>query len=496
MRNKDAEAVSKVAAADRRAGILKVAILFVAVIVSLLLGAYLILDYNTRTSRDNVYTMNAQLCKSVETRFEMLEIVSSRVFLRKDYVRYDASDIDRSDPYEALRLEQEIDEYFDSLSTVDNYNDFFLLYANNHTVGRVSKATNEAFGNNMYQKVNDCLKNKKSAWITGVNDDYGRLYFVRSINPSAVFVGSMLTNELKTIFPDNLTKHLSFALVDDNGKIIFSVNQNSITQDAVKKLNNEWSESEPVTIDSLKYAASSAECCDSWHVVSVTDFTFRNMRYLRIFLYCLAIVAGSAIVVMIVGFLLSSSRDPDNVIYRGGYSSNSVDRLTGLVMNEALENLIVQKLDRCINGATMALMLVKIKNYDLISENYGGNTADEAILKVWGVLRDFYGKNNTVGKTGENEFAVLADFTDFNLFKAHDRMKANARQLEEELDKLELDNERGMIRCAVGAAIYPDDSDDYDELYDNAKTALADSEKLRACKCRFFKDITADTDKK
>ena len=118
------------------------------------------------------------------------------------------------------------------------------------------------------------------------------------------------------------------------------------------------------------------------------------------------------------------------------------------------------------------------------------------MVKVSGVLREFYGKNNTVGKTGENEFAVLADFTDFNLFKAHDRMKANIRQLEEELDKLELENERGMIRCAIGAAIYPDDSDDYDVLYENAKAALDDSAQTRACKCKFFKDIAPQDDKK
>ena len=137
----------------------------------------------------------------------------------------------------------------------------------------------------------------------------------------------------------------------------------------------------------------------------------------------------------------------------------------------------------------MVLLLVKIKNYELISENYGESAVDEALLKTAEVLRDFYGKNNTVGKTGDNEFAVLADFTDFNLFKAHDRMKANIRQLEEELEKLELENERGMIRCAVGASVYPDDSDDYDTLYENAKAALEDSAQIRACKCRYFSDL-------
>ena len=161
-----------------------------------------------------------------------------------------------------------------------------------------------------------------------------------------------------------------------------------------------------------------------------------------------------------------------------------------------MENVIVDKIDRCINGTTMVFMLVSIKNYGLINENYGENAVDEALVKVSAVLREFYGKKNTVGKTGENEFAVLADFTDFDLFKAHDRIKDNIRQLEGELDELELENERGRIMCAVGAAIYPDDSDDYDVLYEQAKISLEDSMKTRACKCRFYKDISKEKEDK
>lgn len=498
MKTKGAEAVSKVAAAGRTRAIVSGVIISLSFIITLILGAYLILDHNTRTSRDNVYTMNAQLGKSVDAKLEKLQSISSRVFERKSFVEYDASVYmyNRGDAYEALKLEKEIEDYLGSLSTLDNYNDFFFLYANNQTVGRVSKAANEALGKDMYKKASAWLKNKKSVWITGVDGVYDRLYFVRYINSGTVFVGSMPTDELKTIFPDDPAENLSFALVDDSGEMIYSVNENSILLDAVKRLRNEWADGEPVTVDSVKYAAASINCADSWHVISVTNFSFRNERYLRIFMYCAAIMAGVVIIVFFVGYLLSSSRMPDNMIYRGEYSANNLDRLTGLIMNEALENVIIGKIDSCINGATMVLLLVKIKNYELISENYGESAVDEAMVKVAGVLREFYGKNNTVGKTGENEFAVLADFTDFNLFKAHERMKANIRQLEDELDKLELENERGMIRCALGAAVYPDDSDDYDTLYENAKAALDDSVQMKACKCRFFSDLAKDGDKK
>lgn len=496
MKTKGAEAVSKVALAGRKRAIVSGMIISLSFILTLILGAYLILEHNTKTSRDNVYTMNAQLEKSVTAKLEKLQSVSQRVFQRSEFVEHDASVYEHGNSYEAFKLEKEIEDYLYSLSTIDNYNDFFFLYANNHTVGRVSKSANEAFGKDMYEKVCSCLKNKKSAWVTGLNGDFARIYHVRYINSGTVFVGSMLTDELKTIFPDVQGDNLSFALVDDAGEIIYSTNENGVLLDAIKRLKNEWSDGEPVTIDSLKYAANSMSCGDSWHIISVTNFAARNEKYLRIFLFCAAIMAGVVIIVLFLGYLLSLSKMPDNIIYRGEYAANNLDRLTGLIMNEALENVIIGKIDSCINGATMVLLLVRIKNYQLISENYGESAVGEATVKVADVLREFYGKNNTVGKTGDDEFAVLADFTDFNLFKAHERMKANIRQLEDELDKLELENERGMIRCALGAAIYPDDSDDYDTLYENAMAALDDSAQLKACKCRFFKDISGGSDKK
>ena len=496
MKAKDAKAVSMVAAARRKTGIASGIIITVSFIVTMLLGAFLILDQNTKASRENVYTMNSQLSRSAASKLDKLESVSSRVFQRKRFIEYDASVYSKADSFEALRIEKDIETFFNSLSSVDNYNDFFFLYANNHTVGRVSKASNEAFGKDTYEKVRSLLKNRKSAWVTGLNGDFDRLYFLRSINSGTVFVSSMFTSEMKNIFPEATAEHLSFLIADENGNVIFSVNRNSITDEALRKLKPEWDDGEPVTVDSLRFAASSDKCGDSWHVISVTDFSSRNSRYLRILFYCSAILAGAVIIVFFVGYLFSSSKMPNNLIYRGAYSADTIDRLTGLIRNEALENVIIGKLDKCINGSTMVLLLVRIKNYDLISENYGESTVDEALVKVAGVLREFYGKNNTVGKTGENEFAVLADFTDFNLFKAHERMRSNVRQLEEELDKLELENERDMIRCAVGAAVYPDDSDDYDTLYDNAKQALDDSTQIRACKCRFYKDLSQDSNKK
>ena len=489
MKGKDAKAVSRIASARRRTGIASGIIITVSFIVAILLASYLIMKQNVKMSSENVKTMNEQLSKAAESKMEKLQSVCTRIYQRKSIVEYDASVYNHADSYGAMTIEKEISDFLMSMSTVDNYNDFFLVYANNHTVGKISKSASEDFGSEMYESLSGYLKNRSSLWFTGGSTEQKNMYYARRINSGAIFVGSMFVDAMRSVFPDGNAHHLSFVICDDNAEIIFSVNSSSIVSTAVSELKKQWQADEPVTVQNYRFAASSARCGDNWHVISISDFSDRNREYFKIFMYCAAILVSAVIVVFFVGFVFSSARDPGNLIYRGDYSTDSMDRLTGLIMNEALDNVIIGKLDSCINGSTMVLLLVMIKNYELISENYGVTAVDEAMIKVSAVLRDFYGKSSTVGKTGENEFAILADFTDFNLFKAHERMKANIRQLEEELDKLELENDRGMIRCALGAAVYPEDSEDYDELYSNARTALEDSTQTRACKCRFYKDM-------
>ncbi|MBQ2580794.1 MAG: hypothetical protein II574_04105, partial [Ruminococcus sp.] len=182
MKNTSAKAVSKVAAARRRTAIASGLVITATFIITMLFGNYLILQQNTEESRDNVYAMNNQLARGAASKLNKLEDISSRVFLRKSIVGYDASVYNHGDQYETLQKEKDIADFLESLSSADNYNDFFFLYANNHTVGRVSKSTNEFFGGNMYETVRGYLKNKQSAWITGIDGDYERLYLVRTIN--------------------------------------------------------------------------------------------------------------------------------------------------------------------------------------------------------------------------------------------------------------------------------------------------------------------------
>ena len=68
----------------------------------------------------------------------------------------------------------------------------------------------------------------------------------------------------------------------------------------------------------------------------------------------------------------------------------------------------------------------------------------------------------------------MADYTQYDLFKANDALRAGLVQLSEAMNCITLANEGDMHIC-IGAAVYPHNSTDYDELYEMAEKALEDA---------------------
>jgi GGDEF domain-containing protein len=123
----------------------------------------------------------------------------------------------------------------------------------------------------------------------------------------------------------------------------------------------------------------------------------------------------------------------------------------------------------------MLFALIGIKNYRQIFEKFGTQGVNEALNAVTARLEGFYGENTVVGKTGLNEFVIFADYTDYDLTKAHERLTAGFERLEEVLKDCDFSDGEGRAECCAGAAVYPDISSDYDELYESAKASLEEA---------------------
>ena len=156
-----------------------------------------------------------------------------------------------------------------------------------------------------------------------------------------------------------------------------------------------------------------------------------------------------------------------------------VDMLTGITNEEEAENLAADRLETCISGSTLMLALVKIINLNDIAHKYGRAGYNGAIIKTFRGLAGFFGTDdpdckNILGRAGEGKFLIMADYTQYDLFKANDNLKEGLVQLSERLNSIYIDTP-GDINICIGAAVYPHNSTDYDELFEMAEKALEEA---------------------
>lgn len=420
---------------------------------------------------ETVTSLNKQIELSLGKYFNNIEDASKVILTKRSFAAYNAADT-MQDKYNAIQTENEISEFLLTMSMLDNYCDFCIIYANDHIIGKISVGTQDLVSKNIYRDFTELLVEDKTKWVSGIGGSYNKIFYLRSVNDNAVFVSSFYTSELSEVFPVNKDNENTVSyLTDREGNIILSTDNTS-----GKKLESRFTEngtSGRYTVIDTHYIQSFSQLPLGMNVTTVKDLRSTLAEYNNNVILCGGI-AVCAVIILIISYLLVLPTD--NAAVRA--SSESVDRLTGLHSSETVENLIADKIETCISGSTIMLALVSIENYRLINENYGRAGINEALLTVSQTLTEMFGdedSGNIVGKIDTNEFVIFADFTEYDLFKAHDRLKESLHALDVKLKQCELSSDRGLIKCAVGAAIYPDSSTDYDELYEYAHSALEES---------------------
>lgn len=423
----------------------------------------------TERSSALISSSNLQTKSNITSYMNKLEDISKSLFSNSDYVKYDASAAVK-DGYQDIIMQGKLTDFFTSQSLLDNYSDFGIIYKNNYTVGIVSEGTLNYLGENPYDKVDSQLDAEVKKWYVGNDDKSNKCFYFRRVNKNAVLIASFYLTEFKHLFPDNAQmQNENIIVADDNYNIVYAADGTTGKLD--KRYIDMLGNNDNCTATDKKLIVSASTDDNGWHYFTALDLSNQLDVYKKTGIICAGIFLCMLIIFSFTFALVMSIKKP--IRNRNVYQRpDSIDKLTGLCNAETVENQIAEKIEKCITGSTILLGLVSISNYGLIKGNYGKEGSDEALLKTAETLKKLYGEKNIVGKTGENEFVIFADFTEYDLFKAYDNLKANLAVLENTLKECELDNNRGVLKYAIGASVYPMSSNDYDELYDCAKTAL------------------------
>ena len=156
--------------------------------------------------------------------------IISMVFSQSDIIEYDPTDKNKSTYYQYSK-QLEIEKELRSLSLIKSFKDCALIYENGTSIGQISKMnTDQDNIKKIYKQFSEELKGSANneKWVSGYNNYYDRLYYIREINDNAILLTSILVEELNTIFEAVDDENMKLLLLNTEDNIIYSTNKDLI----------------------------------------------------------------------------------------------------------------------------------------------------------------------------------------------------------------------------------------------------------------------------
>jgi diguanylate cyclase len=151
------------------------------------------------------------------------------------------------------------------------------------------------------------------------------------------------------------------------------------------------------------------------------------------------------------------------------------DTLTGLpnrrMFYDRLEHSIATSRR---SGKKLAVLFVDLDGFKEINDTFGHAVGDKVLINVANLLKSAIRETDTVARLGGDEYVILLDMIDDSrhvktiLRKLHDLFQS----------AMQIDGSDLKVRASIGAAIYPRDGKDADELIQYSDQAMYNSKKV------------------
>ncbi|MGN0586911.1 MAG: diguanylate cyclase domain-containing protein [Oscillospiraceae bacterium] len=444
------------------------------------------------------YALNVQMKLNINTYLSKLESIATLVFGTEEIVSYYSS-AENADQYEALTTEKLISDKLYDLCIMENYVDFFIVYSDDHTVGKVSNGTTKLYGDDLYNDMAQTVTKKRSkdGWSTGFNDDFRRIYYVKRVNDNALLVVSFYTSELENVFvrPDDM-RDTTVRLVNEDHYIIYSSeteeNGSKLPADILDRIGSSSSAS---FIDD-DYLITVNTCADSWYVICSAPTQIILSERNIVIKYTIIITAVTSAVAMILGTLLSIHvTNPVNRIVTKLNTQANIDRLTGIYNKLSFEENAEYMLKNAKEGERHAVILLDVDNFKGVNDNLGHAYGDKVLADIGNILRLTFNSTDCLGRIGGDEFCVLLNIPEGRQGDYMTLINEKCRTLCGAFH----DNYTGRsgdykISASIGAAVFPDDGKSFSELYGCADTALYSSKHKGKDTFTMYSDIREESD--
>jgi diguanylate cyclase (GGDEF)-like protein len=145
------------------------------------------------------------------------------------------------------------------------------------------------------------------------------------------------------------------------------------------------------------------------------------------------------------------------------------DALTGLPNRVLFANRLNRAMAQAHhNKSTFAVMSLDLDYFKNINDTLGHSVGDQLLHRVGKRLTELLRKNDTVSRTGGDEFFLLLP----EIALAHDAATIAQKVLQAFQEPFMCDGHELTITTSIGVAMYPDDGEDADTLLKHSDIAL------------------------
>ena len=437
---------------------------------------------------------NKNIARAAESYIKNCESECTDVFVNEiisSYAPYTALE-KNTDVVEYEQRKNEIKSELSKISAGKCYNDFFIIYSNSDVIGNVSQGATDIAANEGYKAYSEALGDSSDRWTFGSFAGLSKIYYFRRVNSSSIFVMSCYIDNLRVIFPAH-TKGtaVNYILADDKGSVIYSDYDDLTTGNKVpKKYASLFKSDSEVVIDDF-YIASRIKMETGWTVYTITknsDFIPNYTIIITIATIALSIVVLISIITGMLVFFPSSKLSEQ--LTGGEY----LDTITGTLNEYGLDEMISDMLETSLVGSTYAFIMIGIKDSEQIKSTIS--------LRYWNDIRFnlaekaesfFEGRKHHIGRAYDDYIVVFADYSEFDLFKAHDELSRGCEQLYKSFENFAVGKDGALkLSVAIGASVYPDHGDDFDTLLSKARMAYKDADKKQKNCFSVYKNRSAD----
>lgn len=400
-------------------------LVFAVVIVGVTIVVDLVVVDRSKTALQNkvselVAINSRQIELNIDAYLDRMETTPTLLFSDEIYYCYDATDAKISE-YDKVKTEEIITDRIVDIGLMNNYNDFGIIYANDHKVGWISHGTQHYFENSsLYDSFSDYIRdNHKGAWLFGINGSNDRFYYIKRLNPNAILISSVYTNELSSVFvyPRQIDG-MDIRLVDEHDTIIYSSNQEesgtTLPAEIIAASTGSATESgDSSMVIGDDYLINTNVCTNGWRVICTvpTSIIIKETEELKSF--TMRISTLMALIFVLAGLLIIRrvSLPVNDLVMTLQYKAE-VDRLSGTMNKTTFQETVEKKLESGAPGIHRAFIMIDMDNFKLINDKNGHSYGDQVIIRFGKLIRSLYDSETLIGRLGGDEFAIYMESDD------------------------------------------------------------------------------------